>query len=103
MMIMIYTFQRKKKSYLERMFSPGLVRLKTLALTQHFVVIVLQRVRLVSGDPTASTHVTVTTEPTAVLMMENASAPEDGLASTAHSVSHRHTHTHTLPVYYRAY
>lgn len=43
------------------------------------------RVHLVSGDLTASTHVTVTTGPTAALMMENASAPQDGPASTAHS------------------
>lgn len=46
------------------------------------------RVRLVSGDPIASTHVTVTMEPIAVLMMENASAPRDGLASTAHNAVH---------------
>ncbi|TMS08541.1 Multiple epidermal growth factor-like domains protein 10 [Larimichthys crocea] len=43
------------------------------------------RVLLVSGDPIVSTHVTVITEPTAVLMMENASALQDGLASTAHN------------------
>lgn len=37
-------------------------------------------------------------EHTAALMMENASAAQDGLASTAHSVSqiaNTHTHEHT--------
>uniref|UniRef100_A0A8D3E703 Multiple epidermal growth factor-like domains protein 10 n=1 Tax=Scophthalmus maximus TaxID=52904 RepID=A0A8D3E703_SCOMX len=57
---------------------------------QRCVVSVSQRVRPVSGDPTASTHVTVTTEPTAAPMTENASAPRDGRASTARSVSHTH-------------
>lgn len=45
------------------------------------------RVHQVIGDPTASTPVTVTTEPTAALMMENASAPPDGPAFTAHNAA----------------
>lgn len=48
-------------------------------------VTALNLVQLVTGDPTASTHVTATMEHTAALMMENASAAQDGLASTAHS------------------
>lgn len=55
----------------------------------------MQCVHPVNGDPTASTHVTATMVPTAVLMTVNANAPQDGLASTAHSVSHRHTLTYT--------
>lgn len=46
------------------------------------------RVLLVSGDPTASTHATVTTEPTAALMMESASVHQGGPAFTAHSAVH---------------
>lgn len=69
--------------------APATQSMAPVSATQDgLAVTALSPVHLVSGDPTASTRVTATMEPTAVLMMENASAPQDGLASTAHRGVH---------------
>lgn len=51
-------------------------------------VTVLSLVLLVSGALTASIHVTVIMEHTAVHMMESANALQDGQVFTAHSAVH---------------
>lgn len=56
----------------------------------------MQLVRLLCGDRTASIHVIVTTGPTAAPTMANASAPQDGPASTALNVSQSPAHTHNI-------